>query len=515
MSTLGRDVYRRKLERYLAHCFDEPTLSLISAVVAVQSGKAKALRAVRDLPPEAVGAELGSPYFIAPWTLETLVNELLATPKPPGFGVGRTRAMDPGTFGTLRVLNNLLVKLENAEDGIFLKKHDVFYEMARIAQRQFPWQRGVFNAPHLYRSILLYGTGSAREFFEGSTGISVPDFVKIGICMSQGLAGVDYILRDRDLSAVGITVDMREAALARLAIPHQQARVRTARIRAGNRHTAYRPSILRDFPIVAFGDRGERLRAPIPELVIYRYTSGLYLDVVRGGAAVWTDIGRRFETYVLEYFQAMMSPYEVIGEQTYGPKKARYRTPDVLISNAGGVVAAIECKAKRMTFDARFADDPTASSSVGFDELAKGIFQIWRFLSHARRGVTGEIRVEPHCRGVIVTADGWLTMASKQAETVLATAHALADAEGGIDQQDRREIAFCPIDDAEFALQFGSGDSFLAACNEIAAGEKKGFMLSVAHAATRDVERPYPFVGRMPELLPWLSGFELPTGDGA
>lgn len=93
---------------------------------------------MRNLPPEAVGAELGSPYYIAPWALETLVNELLATPKPPGFGVGRTRAMDPRTFGTLRVLNNLLVKLENAEDGIFLQKHDVFYEMARIAQRQFP-----------------------------------------------------------------------------------------------------------------------------------------------------------------------------------------------------------------------------------------------------------------------------------------------------------------------------------------------------------------------------------------
>jgi hypothetical protein len=34
---------------------------------------------------------------------------------------------------------------------------------------------------------------------------------------------------------------------------------------------------------------------------MYRYTTGLYLDVVRGGAAVWTEIGKRFETYVLGY----------------------------------------------------------------------------------------------------------------------------------------------------------------------------------------------------------------------
>ncbi len=103
---------------------------------------------------------------------------------------------------------------------------------------------------------------------------------------------------------------------------------------------------------------------------MYRYTSGLYLDVVQGGAAVWTDIGKRFETYVLEYLQAMMIPYDVSGEAVYGPKKARHRTPDVLVSSGAGIVAAVECKAKRMSFDARYADDPVAAASIGFEELA-------------------------------------------------------------------------------------------------------------------------------------------------
>src|SRR3546814_9259425 len=92
-----------------------------------------------------------------------------------------------------------------------------------------------------------------------------------------------------------------------------------------------------------------------------------------------------------------------------------------------------------MSFDARYADDPVASASVGFDELAKGMFQIWRFLSHARRGLTGDITVAPSCCGVIVTADSWLTMASRQAEQVIATATAMADAEGNIDEGDRCE----------------------------------------------------------------------------
>jgi hypothetical protein len=504
MSRIGRDIYRRKLSRYLSHSFDEPMISLISAVVAVQFGNANALRALRDLPSETLGAELGSEYHIPLWSLETLVNELLSTPKPQGFGLGRTRLLSTDRFQTLRALHGILVKLENAEDGIFLKNHDVFYEMARIAQRQFPWQRGIANAPHLYRSILLYGTGSAGEYFEATTGISPSDFVKIGACMSAGLQDNDFVHRARNLSEVGVTPAMRELALAKLAIPHAEARAIATRIRARKRHTAYCPSILRDFPIIAFGDHGERLRAPIPELVMHRYTSGLYLDVVQGGSAVWSDIGRRFEAYVRDYMQIMMSPYGVTGEVVYGPKKARHRTPDVLISRNEEIVAAVECKAKRMSFDARYADDPVASAALGFDELAKGVFQIWRFFAHARRGATGELVAAPNCQGIIVTADSWLTMARNQAEKVFAAAHDLADVESGIDATDRREIAFCQIDDVEFTLQNGTADSFLTACREIASGGKKGFMLSVAHAADGDAERDYPFKERIAELLPWM-----------
>ncbi len=504
MGRVGRDVYRRKLERYLSHSFDEPMISLVAAVVAAQSGSEKALATLRDLPPDALGAELGSSHHIPLWSVETLVNELLSTPKAKGFGVGRTRVLNAELFATLRTLQGILIALENAEDGIFLEKHDIFYEMSRIAQRQFPWQRGVANAPHLYRSMLLYGAGSARDHFEASAGLSIADFVKVGACMSGGLQGNDWLHRQRDLTEIGISPEVREAALRKLAIPYAEARQLAARMRKGHKHTAYRPSILRDFPIIAFGELGERLRAPIPELIMYRYTSGLYLDVVRGGPAVWTGIGERFERYVLEYFQAMMSPYVVTGEKAYGPKRARHRTPDVLVSATGGVVAAIECKAKRMSFDARYADDPVASAAIGFDELAKGMFQIWRFFSHARRGLTGDIIVSPSCRGVIVTADTWLTMASRQAEQVMASATAMSDAEGGIDECDRREIAFSPIDDVEFALQHGLADSFLDACREVSAGEKKGFMLSVAHTATRDQQRGYPFRNRISELLPWM-----------
>lgn len=506
MGSVGRDVYRRKLERDLARLDDERAIQALAALDAYQEGFAQPpLHLLPDLPIETRDAELGSPYNLPPWTRETLVNELLATPKAKGLASGVSRRLRHDRYAVYQRLMGIQLKLENAEDGIFLDRHDVFEEMPRIAQRQFEWQRGVANAPTMYRSMLLYGTGAAAEFFEADVGVSVSEFVKFGACLSTGFRSGLPIQRQVNLLHLGITPATRDRALARVAIDHGEARIRAAATRRVTRHTAYRPSLLRDYPVIAFGGPSGRLRAPIADLVMYRYTNGLYLDVVRGGAAVWTGIGARFERYVLDYLTAMMSPYDVSGETVYGPRKASSRTPDVLVSDASGaVVAAIECKAKRMSFEARFADDPVTEASVGFDELAKGIFQIWRFFAHARAELAGGLRVAPDCQGIMITADSWLMMASDQAAKVLAAAHLLADAVGGILKEDRRDVAFCPIHDVEFSLQHGTADSFLAACRDIASGDRKGWMLLPAHGSDLGLERPYPFAGRLPELLPWL-----------
>src|SRR3546814_7196095 len=116
MGLLELDVYRKKLGQYLAHSCDEPISSLVSALVAAQSGSQYARAMIQDLPPEAVGAELGSPYHIPLWSVETLVNELLAIPKAKGFGIGRTRVLNAEMFQTLRALQGILIKLENAEE---------------------------------------------------------------------------------------------------------------------------------------------------------------------------------------------------------------------------------------------------------------------------------------------------------------------------------------------------------------------------------------------------------------
>lgn len=504
MGRLGRDFRRGKLEALLGRADDEKMVRLVALVTAVIGGAAGAANAVTDLPEEAVGAQIGSPGYIAPWILETLVNELLAAPNQVIPVRGRYRTMRTESYAVLRRLTDLIIALENAEDGIFLAKHDVFTEMHRLTQRQFFWQRGVANAPALYRSLRLYGTGKAAEHFEREAGLSTSDFVKVGFWLASTLSDCEAVLRDTDLSEISVSPIVRERALARLAIGHAEARERTRGMRAGKLHTAYKPSLLRDYPVIAFGAAGERLRAPLPELITQRLTAGHYLDVVGGGAAVWTEIGERFEGYCVDYLTAMMAPMTVDGEFEYGPKKARRRTPDVLVSDGGELVLVAECKAKRMTFEARFAEDPVAEATGGYAEIAHGIFQLWRFRADVRRGVAGAPAMRDDCLAILLTVEPWLTMARNQEEDVLAIAHLLAD-ECGIAPEERCPVPVCLIDDVEHVLQQGNARTFLAACREVAYGEKAGWILSVAHAAELQEPRPYPFTGAIGDYLPWWS----------
>ncbi|MBX9803576.1 MAG: hypothetical protein K2Y04_12530, partial [Caulobacteraceae bacterium] len=82
---------------------------LVALVTAALGGAAGAAKAVTDLPEEAVGAEIGSGPYIAPWILETFVNELLAAPKQTGPIRGRHRLVRTDSYAVLRRLTNLII----------------------------------------------------------------------------------------------------------------------------------------------------------------------------------------------------------------------------------------------------------------------------------------------------------------------------------------------------------------------------------------------------------------------
>ncbi|HEX8215173.1 MAG TPA: hypothetical protein VF582_06840, partial [Allosphingosinicella sp.] len=181
-----------------------------------------------------------------------------------------------------------------------------------------------------HRYVFIYGQGVCAEYFREAHGVTIPEMTMMGFALMAAFLEHPTYDRRGDLAMIGLTPETRERVLSLITAPLAQVRALAGKIRAGGAETAYRPSVLRQFPCISVGHGRRYLLAPLPQLIIARVTSGLFYDVVRGGGPVREDYGRRFETYALRYLDAALPELRVIPEWRYGPRGSAVDTPDLL-----------------------------------------------------------------------------------------------------------------------------------------------------------------------------------------
>jgi hypothetical protein len=351
LNSLNRHRYRKKLTKTLSKADDEAFCQLVWSVDALQSDRVGPASRYLRYPQEAATSDPTSRYAVFKWDLESLINQLLITPKLP-IRPGLNRVLNCESFEAIRAAVNQLRSLEDAEAGIVLRTRGVLSELHRIAQRQFRWQRGYFNVAQFYRYAYIYAQGECGRYFEHTYGLTVNQFPLIGFALHTSFQENPWLSSNFTADKLGITPALMKAGLPLLSAPVDQAHRNAAQlISAANAArevplpTAYQPSFLRRYPILAFGRQAERLQAPLPQLIALRVTAGVYYDLVGGGGGLRNEAAKRFESYCFEYLSAMLSELSLSRSQIYGPRGNSFETPDILIQIAGEVAVAIECKA--------------------------------------------------------------------------------------------------------------------------------------------------------------------------
>ncbi|SEL80157.1 hypothetical protein SAMN05216382_2676 [Sphingomonas palmae] len=479
-------------------------MALIWAVNALQTGRSdKALPFFRGVPAGAATEGIVGPHAVYPWELETLANELLTTPRR-----SRYTTFDAKGWPSVTALVNLLRRLEGAEYAARRAQLPIMQELGRISARQFEWQRGFTTTAEFYRSVSVYGQGDSARYLAEEHKLTVADMTFVGYGLMAGFL-LDPVMRPgsdlKVFQALGVAPERLQAVLARIARPISHVVEIAPGARAEGDATAYKPSVLRQFPCITFGPRGRRMRAPLPDLIVSRVTSGLFYDVVGGGGAVRADYGRRFEAYVLRLLGAMLPQMPFEREFSYRAAGEDIASPDILLTEADDSLRLIiECKATRMSFNARFSEDP--SGERGYEEMAKGVAQIWRFFSHCRRGLTGRA-LSNDVRGLLLSLDDWFVARPGMIEKVMVRAEVIAgDMDPGIVVGDRRPVTFASIAQLESVLRVATPETLLQAVEEAAKVDRYGWLLSSIHTdlfGTGLQRRPFPFDDELEELLPW------------
>jgi hypothetical protein len=206
----------------------------------------------------------------------------------------------------------------------------------------------------------------------------------------------------------------------------------------------------------------------------------------------------------VDYIQAMMPRFNVNRSFKYGPKGAQIESPDVLVTDDGKMAIVAECKATKLTYLAQFAEDPFDAEKKQYDQLARGVLQLWRYFSHIRRGIVKE-KLTAEAYAMVLTLDTFLTLNHELLANVLKEANNRADKEQGILTEDRRPVVFCSIQDLESILSIATEDTFLAALKAAQDEKFLGWRLREIHrdtAAEKDREqKKYPFT--LDKVLPW------------
>jgi hypothetical protein len=383
----------------------------------------------------------------------------------------------------------------------------IFSEMHRIAQRQFHWQRGYLTVPQFYRSAYVYGGKKCTAHFLSRYGISIDQFSVIGFAIYAATDGHPLVAGLNDLSEIGITEQDIQAALALCALSIPEAREKARAIRKKNWPTAYQPSVLRQAPVLICGEQNRRLRVPIRELLLQRITSGIFYDLVSGSSDLRNESAERFESYAYELMRASLPAANIGREFLYRVSRTEMKSPDILIELDDEIELVVECKGTKMSLEAQYSERPEDDARLKLDELAKGVFQIWRFYSHIRLGLANSKRAGRTKRGVVLTLDPWMTLAREMQVEVFARATRLADADRHVELIDMCSVIFCPIYEMEDLLSTADDGEFWETLDVAQNDEFLGWMLPHVHSEAKkrrgEIIRSKGFPFDIGAVLPW------------
>lgn len=512
-----RNFYQKKITKILESSKDDESfICLFWACHTLQTDRSDFGMKILDpdtIPEKAKSAKLGDPLHINKWEIETLSNELLTTEKKIRWKHGQQTHIRSDNFHTMVNLINYLRKKENQDQRIQKKHENIHTELSRIANRQFPWQRGFDNIIQIYKYYYIYGYGDSAEYFQENNGVSIENFSLSCFAIYAALKTHHLANPYQICDALKINQSDMKKTIEIISVDNEKARSMAREIRLKSTPTADRPSIFRTYPCISFGKNGDRIRSPLPELIIHRMSSGLFYDLTQSGTSIKRYYADRFEKYCYNYLSSTLSEFHWKRSFPYKIKKVNQDSPDIICLNRknNNVEIVLECKSTRMSYQSMFGRNPDIER--GYDEIAKAVFQIWRFFSHCRRGLTNN-KAAPQPVGVVLTLDGWLVMARNAHGSVMEKANDLCSAKDpGILEEDKKPIVFVTSDAMEKTLSTANEETFKTAL--IRSGDNRflGWQLDLVHeniteeAGTR-AQRGFIFADKLDELLPWWRKME-------
>lgn len=410
------DAYK-PLRNYLRKCALEPTLIDVWQLSQHVSnpGAMSAPSQVGERPYSLEG-------LLFPWDMPAIAREVLLHAQQSG---GEKR------LNSLASIQKVVNSLRNiGDEGSKLRlteQDDVFNELLRISHHQFPWQQG-----NIYRSLIRYfkifDAPGVAVILERHTGLTAVEFFFLGIALVGHLVRRFDINSSQDYREFGIPEAKASAFFSRLSINITELRELLASHQVdGTWDYGWNP--LEATPLVALDPKNpNRLYCPVPALLLRRFSTGLYYDLVKV-PGFSNAFGASFEAYIGEVLTVAYQnkPTNILPETPYLVGRNTHHGPDwIACDNDGNLI--IDCKTKRLPHAARQAGDIELLAEV--EKIAAAVVQNYKNILEAQQGLTSWKPNGHPIVPLVITLEDWFFLGPRLHELLEISVHSQLVAEG-------------------------------------------------------------------------------------
>lgn len=344
---------------------------------------------------------LHQPYC---WQLETVVREVVLNSSP-----GNRRGKSLKRWADLAEVVNALRDLEDAIHQLTLNQHNVLLETLRIAHQQFPWQSRV-TTRLIGRYFQVFSTPEIDAICEKLTGLTVRKIYAIGSAAWGILNSNAFIKLPMKSTIKGISDDDLVAFFKLFSKEVYALRSKIKEQHEVDDTYAYDNRAIRAHPLIALRHGGQDFVAcPLPTLLFWRFTSGLYYDLV-AESDFFNEFGASFQKYVGEVLSRSLKGTKLtfLAEEKYRTKGKTKDTIDWLVLD-GEAAVFVECKTKRLSLDAKTKLVSQDALLKDISILADAVVQVYKTISEYQAGkypslpFNEALQVHP----MVVTLENW------------------------------------------------------------------------------------------------------------
>lgn len=346
-------------------------------------------------------------YQMLPWELETLAKEIIINSPE----VGSKKNIED--WNCLVAAINKIKELEDEISVKYVDTANVLIEVHRIAHKQFPWQIRP-NLEQLSRYWKIYSYSKLAFLIEEVFGLTLEEVYIIGFALIGLYLDKFALFYPPNIFLLHLNQGHLDKFLSHFSIPLEDLKKKLINEQEYNERYAYAFNSLKAYPLIKTEYDGRiALICPLPILLYRRLNEGLYYEIC-GKTGFDEAFGESFQSFVGELLNRGNPKAKIIPETIYRKYKKEKRTVDWIMTDDSAILF-IECKAKRLTLEAKISLTDHTELDKEFDKLSNSVVQVYKTLLDYKQNLYPNLQYNPNktVYPFIITSEEWYLFGDK------------------------------------------------------------------------------------------------------